>query len=225
MSTDPRPAQLANLGFPVVTIGRPVGTNSVVSTVYADENLVVEQVLTHLWSLGHRRIAHLVGPVGTHSEYDSPLIEPSSIAVTRLQAYENWMKRSGLFEPDLIQHAYSWSAEYAERPTRLLLGMKNRPTAVFCANDSLALRVIQIAQSVGLRIPEDLSIVGVDNSAYSMNSQPNLTTVDVDVHAMGKQAVITLTSLIDAETSCSIQNMLSQSRLVVRNSTAPPPEM
>ncbi len=93
---------------------------------------------------------------------------------------------------------------------------------MFAANDLSAIRVIEIARELGLRVPEDLSVVGFDNVPEAANAVPALTTVAQPLHQMGAEAVRLLLGLLAGGTS--EDHLLLPATLVVRASTAPPPE-
>jgi len=101
--------------------------------------------------------------------------------------------------------------------------LEHPPTAVFCANDAQALDVIAAAQAAGLRIPQDLSVVGVDNSAWTRDSTPPLTTVEIPVEEIGRQAVKALLRLIQGEPMERCRTAVPLGTLVVRSSTAAQP--
>jgi LacI family transcriptional regulator len=103
---------------------------------------------------------------------------------------------------------------------RQLLVLDDRPTAIFAANDLSAIETVQVAHSLGLVIPGDLSVIGFDNIPESALIDTPLTTIDQSIHEMGRQAVELLIDLIDGNTDRPRQVTLP-TRLVVRQSCGP----
>jgi LacI family repressor for deo operon, udp, cdd, tsx, nupC, and nupG len=102
-----------------------------------------------------------------------------------------------------------------------LLGRKQPPTAIFCFNDEMAMGVIHTARRRKMRIPDDVSVVGVDDIRYARYTDPPLTTVAQPMRQMGEIAVRTLLDLLNGKPAASEQVTLPHT-LVVRASTAPP---
>ncbi|WP_205856785.1 substrate-binding domain-containing protein, partial [Phytoactinopolyspora endophytica] len=95
------------------------------------------------------------------------------------------LMRVGGYRPDL-----------ADPPAHELLTMPDRPTAIFAANDLSAIRTMEVAREVGLRVPEDLSVIGFDNVPESALTDPPLTTVAQPIHEMGAEALGMVIDLI-----------------------------
>lgn len=167
------------------------------------------QATRHLLDLGHRRIAFAGG---------AESFLPSS---ERLQGYLSMMRAGGgQVDEALVRsraHTFAAGLEMADH----LLDQPERPTAVFAASDSIALGVLASAQRHGLRVPQDLSVVGFDDSPAASSSAPPLTTVRQPVVEMGRVALRTLLQLARGEGVDSHHVQLSTT-LVVRESTAPP---
>jgi DNA-binding LacI/PurR family transcriptional regulator len=157
----------------------------------------------HLISLGHERIAHISGP---ENQYE---------ADQRKNGYLKVMKKAK-FVPQIFQG--DWSTE-----TGLSLGIemfssKILPTAVFCANDHLALGVIKAASLKGLRVPGDVSIIGFDDIPEAQYLIPSLTTVKQDFIELGKIVISRVLENLKGESSH--ETLLVQPTLTVRDSTA-----
>ncbi|QZN86238.1 LacI family DNA-binding transcriptional regulator [Cellulomonas sp. C5510] len=167
------------------------------------------QATRHLLDLGHRRIAFAGG---------AESFLPSS---ERLQGYLSMMRAGGgQVDEALVRsraHTFAAGLEMADH----VLDQAERPTAVFAASDSIALGVLASAQRHGLRVPQDLSVVGFDDSPAASSSAPPLTTVRQPVVEMGRVALRTLLQLARGEGVDSHHVQLSTT-LVVRESTAPP---
>jgi LacI family transcriptional regulator len=116
--------------------------------------------------------------------------------------------RVGAYDPKIAMDA-----------ARDLLAGDARPTAVFAANDLSAIATIAVADELGLRVPEDLSVVGFDNVPESALCDPPLTTVDQPIRRMGQHAVELLVRLVGGEVP-DVMHVTLETRLVVRRSTA-----
>lgn len=163
----------------------------------------------HLIGLGHTRIAHIRGR------------RDLSSAQLREDGYRQALEESGiLFDPDLVLFG-EYSAAQTASVARELLSRPDRPTAVFAANDISAIGVVAVARELGLRIPEDLSIVGFDDIPDAANSTPPLTTVAQPLHELGERALQMLLALLDEQPVASRVHLPAE--LVVRASTGPVP--
>jgi LacI family transcriptional regulator len=165
--------------------------------------------MSYLISLGHRRIGYIGGRPDLQS------------ANRRLLAYRDSLERAGIaLDADLIVEG-DFTAETGLACARTLLGLPERPTAIFAANDRMALSVYQAAQEAGLRIPQDLSVIGFDNIPEAALADPGLTTVDQSIEEMGFIATQMLIKLIEGVKLDS--NLYKTStRLVVRRSCQAP---
>ncbi len=169
--------------------------------VSVDDAHAIEQALAHLESLGHERIGIVLGPTDH---------VPST---RKLDAYCRARgDREALVEHTLfsIQGGVAGAKRLIERGV----------TAVVCASDILALGVIRQARRAGLDVPGDISVVGFDDSALMMCTDPPLTTVRQPIEAMGQAAVGQLLSQVGG-THVSSDELLFEPELVVRGSTAP----
>jgi LacI family transcriptional regulator len=163
----------------------------------------------HLLGLGHRRVAYLGGPV------------TAACNQARLQGFRGAMDAAG--EPVPPEYLRFGRFEYEDglEQGAALLQLREPPTAVFAANDEMALGVMEAARSRGLRIPEDLSVVGFDDTRVAWISSPPLTTVAQPLRSMGAIAVRTALRLAGGEPIDSHHVELA-TELKVRASTAPP---
>jgi len=159
----------------------------------------------YLIGLGHRRIGFLSG---------RPDLESARL---REQGYRLAMDKAGIdLDPDLVRVG-SYTPESADEPARQLLGMDEPPTAVFAANDVSAIQTMKVAHSLGMTIPEDVSVVGFDNIPESALTDPPLTTIDQSIQQMGYEAAKLLIGLIDQPTGDPVHLTLP-TELVVRQS-------
>lgn len=178
--------------------------NSVGSTNFAG-GLAATQ---HLLSLGHRRISYLGGPAMAASNQ------------ARVHGYQAAMEA----EKATVLRSYVRPGEFnyrsGLRAASALLDLENPPTAVFAANDEIALGAIEAARTRGLRVPEDLSVVGFDDTRLARMASPPLTTVRQPLREMGGVALRTALRLANGEKVDSHHVELA-TELVVRDSTAP----
>ncbi|RKS77464.1 LacI family transcriptional regulator [Motilibacter peucedani] len=164
----------------------------------------------HLIGLGHQRIAYLGGP------------SEAAVNLARRHGYRAAMERAGLPCPPELAVDAGFGFEAGVRTGSHLLDLAERPTAVFAVTDVTALGVIQAAHSRGLRVPEDLSVVGFDDTYMAEWATPALTTVHTPLQDVGRLAVRTLKRLMEGETVDSHHIELA-TNLVVRDSTTQPP--
>lgn len=176
----------AGTSIPVVAIDPHTGPSEV-PTVDADNLAGAVLATEYLLALGHRRIAHLGG---------RPDLESARL---REQGFRQAMAGAGVRVDESLVPTAGYRAETADTPVRELLTLADRPTAVFAANDLTAIRTIEIAHELGLRIPEDLSVIGFDNVPESALSTPPLTTINQPLRAMGKAALDLLVSILRGE--------------------------
>lgn len=188
--------------IPLVSAARGIAG---VDSVCSDNTLGAQAAVRHLLGLGHRRIAFLANP-----QTDGYL--------DRQRGYRELMAEHGL-EPHVVPSAYS--REQAARDIGPALDAAVPPTAVFAHNDQAALGVLDALASRGLRAPQDVSVVGYDNTAVSRAPGTSLTTVDIHGHGLGAAAVETALRRIQnpGEPATTVVSLPS---LVVRGTTAPP---
>jgi DNA-binding LacI/PurR family transcriptional regulator len=219
---DTRPGKVARAGMPVMLLARSRDLPDGCGTAYADEDCTVSLALDHLRSLGHRRIAHLAGPVGLRP--GAVVLEPADdVAVLRLKAYTEQQTALGLFDPALVGYADSWRDDEDKIAAAVAAwrSLPEPPTAVFCANDALALAVLKAATALGWAVPQALSVVGVDDSAEAREAAVPLTTVAVPVEEIGREAIRSLLRMMDGEPAEACRVALPVTEIVIRNSTAP----
>jgi LacI family transcriptional regulator len=163
----------------------------------------------HLLDLGHRRIAYLGG------------LPAAACNQARLHGYRGAMEAWGVSVPADYVRTGRFSYEHGFAGGAALLDLPRPPTAVFAGSDETALGVIEAARGRGLRIPEDLSVVGFDDTPVARLAAPPLTTVRQPLREMGAVAVRTALRLSAGERVDSHHVELA-TELVVRRSTAPP---
>jgi DNA-binding LacI/PurR family transcriptional regulator len=160
----------------------------------------------HLMGLGHRRIAYLGGQFGYQSDTE------------RFAGYREALDAAGIpFFPELVVHG-DGKPEEAMRAMEKLLALPEPPTAVCCYNDMSALGAMRSIRLRGLRVPEDISVVGFDDLFLASYTQPPLTTVRQPMRRMGQLAMESLFRLMSGEES-EIRIRVD-AELIVRESTA-----
>ena len=208
-ASGPEFQKLWEAGFPVVVVDplRVAGTHciSIGATNFAGAVTATE----HLLSLGHRRIGHAAGPSS---------VECSE---ARRSGYASALRRAGipLEEPMVTHGAFDYQAGI--KSGQDLLDLPDPPTAVFAASDEIALGVMEGARRRGIRVPQDLSIVGFDDTFLATRATPPLTTVAQPLVEMGQLAVRSLAQVI-ASDRVGTSHIDLATRLVVRGSTAEP---
>jgi LacI family transcriptional regulator, galactose operon repressor len=200
---------LSDHGLPVVVVD-PLRLGTTRSITIGATNFTGGVAATeHLLSLGHRSIAHAGGPESTECSH------------ARLAGYSSALRQAGIgFEESLVTHcAFTYDA--GRGAAHYLLDRDDPPTAIFAASDELALGIMEEARRRGLRVPEDLSVVGFDDTFVASRSTPPLTTVAQPLVEMGRVAIRLLAQLI-RDDLVSTRHIELATRLVVRDSTAPP---
>lgn len=198
-------SRLASIGIPAVALGD--GAAGVRSWCLDDER-VGTLATEHLLSLGHRRIVHVGG---------STVLDESLFAAERLRerGYQRAMRAAGL-EPEptrlhdpTVAAAHEHAVELLRSPTR--------PTAIFAATDEIAMGILLAARTLGMRVPDELSVVGVDDHSYA--AAFDLTTVHQDPREHGERIVDWVVADL-ASPSGDTTHTLIEPRLVVRGSTS-----
>jgi len=198
----------ASREVPIVLVGREAH-GPAVDSVTNDDRAGAEVAVEHCVSLGHRRIAHIDGGHGAG-------------APARRHGYEAAMKRLGL--GDLVSVVSgTYTEEGGHTGCLLLLAQKPRPTAIFAANDLAAIGALNAIEESGLKVPDDISLVGYDNTSLAALRHISLTTIHQPRLEMGQLALSTLLERVDQDREEPRRVILSPS-LVVRASTAPPRE-
>jgi LacI family transcriptional regulator, galactose operon repressor len=201
---------LTRHGFRFVVVDPPSEPAAGLPVVSAAHSSGATEATRHLLDLGHRRIGVITGPEGMASE-------------ERLRGHQAALAEAGVLpEPGLVVRS-NFRIDGGYDAARRLLGLPDPPTAVFAFNDSMAIGVLQAARERGLRVPDDLSVVGFDDTIEAVIATPALTTVRQPLAEMGRMAVALLLRLLDNRRLEPLRVQLA-TRLVVRDSTARPRE-
>jgi LacI family transcriptional regulator, galactose operon repressor len=194
-------------GTPVVAVDHNAGS-STLPTVDSENLEGAVAATEHLLGLGHRRIGFLAGRADLAS------------ASLREEGYRRALATAGIAVDEALVRIGGYEAATATEAAHELLELESRPTAIFAANDVTALETIAVARSLGLRVPDDLSVVGFDNVPESALADPPLTTVEQPIRQMGREAVRLLLELIEDPERPAARVVLP-TRLVVRQSSGP----
>ena len=197
--------RLAERGLPTVLLNAAVDDLDF-ARVSCDDAVAVEQAVGHLNQLGHRRIGMVLGPAD-HM--------PSR---RKLDAARAAAAKAGLELPDECVERALFSLEGGQAATTRLL--RQGVTGIVCASDPLALGAVRAVRRAGLSVPDDVSVIGYDDSAFMTCTDPPLTTVRQPIEAMGRAAVELLAGEI-AGVKVTHDELLFEPELVVRGSTAP----
>ena len=190
-------------GLPVVVVDSNAGPEYTV--VDNDQALGASQATRHLLDLGHRSVFHIAGP------------QISFAAAHRLDAWRRTLLDAGVTPPEPLYG--DWSTESGYR-LGLELGRRDDVTAVFAANDQMALGAMRALHELGRRIPEDVSVIGYDDLEEATSFWPPLTTIHQDFATVGRLSVQKLLAKVEDE-ELATDKTLVPTELIVRGSTGP----
>ena len=182
---------------------RSLASNPNYPSVHATNYQGSIEAMEYLLGLGHKRIGYISG----RAELES--------SNRRLLGYRAALEKAGIPIDEKLIASGDYTTETGVSCTRELLALENPPTAIFASNDQMAIGVFQVAEELGIRIPEDLSVIGFDNITES--KYMDLTTVDQFISEMGYVATQMLIKIING-IPLDDQTYRMQTRLVIRNS-------
>lgn len=177
-----------------------------VPTVCIDNVRAAEDAVNHLIELGHRDIAFINGPK------DSPLCRD------RLKGYRQAMKSAGLSVPSGWIRNGDFSLRSGHQRMSAILEEVEKPSAVFCANDEMAIGAMQAARETGLKLPKELSVIGFDDIEIAEYAHPTLSTVHQPREQMGEQAMRLMLDILDKRAHIGSRIVLSH-ELIPRDSS------
>lgn len=202
-------ARLDRAGLPTVLLDRQT-TMGGCSSVTFDNTAAAHAMMEYLFARGHQRIAFLSGPPDFPS------------AQRRLKGYVSALQAAGLsVEKDLIlQGDFTFKSGFFRGEE--LLTRRNRPTAVFASNDDMAAGVIAAAQSLGVGVPDDVSVVGFDDTELARTIWPELTTVKHPIAEIASTGVRLLSDQrLGAEDMAPVAKVIDTIEIIERNSVKP----
>jgi LacI family transcriptional regulator len=192
-------------GMPVVAINRSLPLDAPLSAVWFDHKSGGRLATQHLVDLGHRRIAHIAGPANRMT------------GIQRRQGYEAALTAAGIPLQSTLVATGDYSFASGERLMRQL--WRERPTAVFVAGDAMALGALRALSRLGVRVPDDLSLVAFGNPDFVRYATPAITTVDLPVTIAGQVAVELALRRMQRPEEKEVR--LLETSLLVRETTAP----
>ena len=175
--------------------------------VFVDNHNAAATATRHLVSLGHRHIAHITGPKG------------NILTADRLAGYREALAGLGMDERYIIQGDFT--VKSGIDAFSRLFALEDRPTAVFCANDEMAMGLISALVGHGFSVPRDISVVGFDNIQFSHCMNPPLTTIHQPRYDIGRVAMEKLIKEMSDEINPDPHKTILTTRLIIRKSTAP----
>jgi len=201
--------RLLDGGYRFVVLDPLMPLDDRIPSVSAAHTSGADQAMRHLLELGHRRIAQITGPSGWVATED------------RRRGYRGALAAAGILPDSALEIEAEPEIAPGRDAATYLLDLPEPPTAIFAFNDNIAIGAIQAARARGIRVPDDLSIVGFDDVEHAVIVTPALTTVRQPLAEMGRTAVSLLNRLLDGHGFETLHLELA-TRLVVRDSTAPP---
>ncbi|MFY0545843.1 LacI family DNA-binding transcriptional regulator [Brevibacillus sp. H7] len=204
---DPMFQSLEDSGIPYMMYNRRPRSGG--NFVVIDNRLAGEMITEHVIQLGHRRIAFISGHIDVSTFFE------------RKKGYEDAMRKHKLaVDPSLVPITNA-TPEEVEKATLQLMHISSPPTAIICGNDAMALRCMDVLMALGLRIPEDVSLCGIDDIDMAAHHAIRLTTVGHYKSQMGVLAIENLIDLIEnGSDSTSQKQIVLRPELVVRETTA-----
>jgi LacI family transcriptional regulator len=179
--------------------------------VVVDNRAAASEAVAHLAALGHRRVGHIAGP------------QTTTTGLERLDGYLDGVRAHGLsVEPGLVVEAEAFSVDAGCRALVAMLAGGARPTAVFAANDLIAIGIFQRLREVGIVVPRGLSVVGFNDIPLAGLLEPGLTTIRVPQFEMGVAGSHLLIDRLEGRPIDDVRVTLP-TELVVRSSTTAPP--
>jgi LacI family transcriptional regulator len=202
---------LQESGFPFVVADPRIPLDEGIPAVSAAHRAGAKAATDHLLALGHRRIGHISGRAGWAATEE------------RLEGYHTGLAAAGVLPTAELVVEGTYEATSGYDAAKALLDLPDPPTAIFAANDNMASGALRAAWDRDLQVPRDLSIVGFDDGDLATLVSPALTTVRQPLAELGRTAVSLLTRMLERQRIEALRVELA-TRLVVRQSTGPPPE-
>ena len=199
---------LKDRGLPTVLAIRSNMKNDV-HVVESDNFYAGVEALDHLISLGHRRIGFLMGP------------DTTSTTAGRLAGARSVLANSGVPFDESLRHHSEFTHEGGYSGCVQLMRLKAPPTAIFCANDVIAIGALDAAKKMGVRVPKDVSIIGVDDIPMASWSMISLTTVRQPIGEIGYMAAKLISEVVKQDATGDATHHIFPTSLVKRATTGP----
>jgi DNA-binding LacI/PurR family transcriptional regulator len=201
-------AELTDAGIGVV-FSNLCSANTLVSNISVDYSTGISQAIEHVVGLGHRRAAVIAGPEGNRP------------AANIKQALVNGLSKRGMRPSPVTSSNYRVDA--GASAVRDILAAPEMPTVIFCGSDLIAMGAMNALEEAGIRVPDDVSILGIDNISFAFLARPPLTTISVPREELGLTAFHALEKMLQLKRHRGAEYTL-ETELVVRKSTASAPE-
>ena len=206
-------AELAAIGMPVVTVamGEPQEDSL---NVRIDDAAAAAEMTRYLLGLGHRNVGFIKGHPNHRASHD------------RYRGFTDALREHGLDPAQAAVEQGYFSYRSGLAASERLLAAAARPTAIFASNDDMAAATVSVAHRLGLAVPEDLSVVGFDDTALATSVWPELTTVKQPISAMAEAALELLVADLrgrPSETARTFAERVLSHALIIRGSSGPPP--
>jgi LacI family transcriptional regulator, galactose operon repressor len=197
---------LVNHGYRFVVVDPLRRLDERIPGVSSANGAGADQAMKHLLDLGHRRIGAITGPRGWFATEE------------RRRGYHAALAAEGIMPDPALEVDGDFQIEGGVKAGGRLLDLPDRPTAVFAFNDNLAIGLMQAAHARGLRVPDDLSIVGFDDTELASIVTPGLTTIRQPLAEMGRMAVSLLSRALEHQRFEALHVELA-TKLIVRGTT------
>ncbi|PKQ65071.1 LacI family transcriptional regulator [Labilibaculum filiforme] len=199
--------KIQDLGVPMVLFDR-TSKELEVSKVVADDASAAHTAVTHLINGGAKRVAFMTGP------------EFMLFGTNRLRGYKKALEDNKIPLDETLISRCDFTVEDAKSLALGLLSRSNRPDAIFAINDDMAIGAIAAAKELGLRIPEDLAVVGFSNSRRSRYMEPSVSTMDQNPKEVGREAARLLFEQMEKTPNAkAIKEVVVHADLIVRTSS------
>lgn len=207
-ATEAQVQALTHSSIPAVFVDK-LGQGDHATYVKSDNVDGTRQATEHLLALGHRRIALLTG------------LTTALAGLERLMGYQQALGQAGIAPDAGLVRQSGWNINEAYEAARVLLAERRDFTAIVAGSDFMATGILRALSEHGLRVPEDVSLIGFDDTEFSQYTIPPLTTVGQDRVAMGRGALQRLVAMVEGAGNTS--PLILPTQLVVRKSTGPVP--
>ena len=214
----PEVGQIRGAGLPMVLVDSDDLPEH--SSVVVDDEAGARAAAEHLLQLGHRDVLVIAveGPAAATGEPGHP-----AVAERRLRGYRAALETAGIDLPDDRIVAGRSSIDGGSSAFQRAWAMGSRPTAVLAMSDAIAIGAMRAARELGLRIPDDLSVVGFDDIDLAAHVDPPLTTVHQPIRQKGADAVRLLLAEVEQREANRPEHIRLETRLIIRGSTGPAP--
>lgn len=170
--------------IPIVVLNREV-EKLIVNTVLTDDRHGAQETTEYLLRMGHRKIAFIEGKATFKS------------AALRKEGFELAMRKVGIKIPERFVERGSYDLESGYEAMERLLQLKRKPTAVFCSNDDMAIGAMKAISDMGLRVPDDVSLIGFDDNGISAYLTPAISTVRRPIEEMSREGATLLLNILN----------------------------